>query len=151
MQDIVYIYRGRLPHWRLDRSTYFVTWRLRNHQPALEPEERDVVAGALKYFEGDRYKLSAYVVMDDHVHVLVTPLGHYRLEHILHSWKSYTSHILRRGSRGIWQRESYDRIVRNETEYLDTGTYILANPWRRWPQLTEYKWMGPDHAIAPGG
>gem|GEM_PF-3769764 len=67
-------YRVKLPHWRMDGSTYFVTWRLASAQRSLDHRERSLVADALKHFAGSRYDLFAYVVMDDHVHVLVASL-----------------------------------------------------------------------------
>ncbi len=79
------LYRRRLPHWRDDDVIYFVTWRLSQRQPELDASERELVASALKHFDGQRYQLAAYVVMNDHVHVLATPLGMYALGDILHS------------------------------------------------------------------
>jgi len=46
-------YRRRLPHWRNDEATYFVTWRLARGQAELDSDERDLVAGALTHFEGN--------------------------------------------------------------------------------------------------
>jgi hypothetical protein len=60
-----FVYRRRLPHWRLNGATYFVTWRLQRSQHALSPAERSMVVKALRFFEKDRYDLFAYVVMDD--------------------------------------------------------------------------------------
>jgi REP element-mobilizing transposase RayT len=84
-------YRRRLPHWRVDEAIYFVTWRVAKDQNLLVPIERDVVVGAIKHFQGRAYDLIAYVVMEDHVQVLVKPLRNYELEDILHSWKSLTA------------------------------------------------------------
>lgn len=66
-------YRRKLPHLRMQGSVYFVTWRLAKTQPALHPEEKTSVVAAIRHFDGLRYELIAYVVMDDHVHVLVLP------------------------------------------------------------------------------
>ena len=68
-----YVYRRNLPHWRLKGALYFVTWRVHRSQSILQPGEGDIVVSALWYFEGSRYELHAYVVMDDHVHVIVWP------------------------------------------------------------------------------
>jgi len=84
-------YRRRLPHWRLKGSIYFVTWRSQKMQPHLTPGERSLVVSALKYFDLQRYELLAYVVMPDHVHVLVQPLDDYAFQDIVRSWKSYAS------------------------------------------------------------
>src|SRR4030042_3542865 len=86
------IYRRRRPHWRLPGSVYFVTWRLTPSQSELTADERGLIMSALKYFDGHRYELYACVVMPDHVHALVKPLGKYRLQDLVHSWKSFTAH-----------------------------------------------------------
>jgi hypothetical protein len=50
-------YRRCLPHWRLEGACYFVTWRLRQAQPDLEPAERELVLGALRFHHGTKYTL----------------------------------------------------------------------------------------------
>ena len=68
-----YTYRRRLPHWRLKGAAYFVTWRRNRSQLDLTPAERSTIVAALRYSDGERYNLDGYVVMNDHVHVLVSP------------------------------------------------------------------------------
>ena len=54
--------------------------------------------------------------MPNHVHVVVTPMKGFALGEILHSWKSFSAHKINEllGREGqLWQRESYDHIVRN--------------------------------------
>jgi putative transposase len=145
MNDL-FIYRRNLPHWRLEGSVYFVTWRLHTEQPELSPDERDVIVSALRHFDNERYVNLAFVVMNDHVHVLLEPLGTIRLQDILHSWKSFTARKLQKhfGRRGpIWQPESFDRIIRDEAEFVEKAQYILNNPLKRWPDLKHYKWVSP--------
>jgi len=144
-EDEFRLYRGRkLPHWRMERGTYFVTWRLGHGQPDLTPAERDNVAEALRHFDATRYKLAGYVIMNDHVHVVVEPADGQRLEAIVHSWKSFTAHrFARAGSRkgSVWQKEYFDRIVRSEIEMAGKLQYMLENPWRRWPGIGDYPWL----------
>ena len=137
-------YRRRMPHWRLIGSVYFVTWRLSPSQAKLNDEERRVTKSAIKHFDGSRYELYAYVVIDDHLHVLVKPSGTYSVQKIVHSWKSFTAHAFRRGGGRkvpIWQEEYFDRIIRDEREFIDKARYILHNPLQRWPELEEYPWV----------
>jgi len=66
------------------------------------------------------YQLAAYVVMDDHVHALLTPIAGYELKAILHSLKvvhrpSGAAASKRFGR--VWQDESSDRIVRDDGEF----------------------------------
>jgi REP element-mobilizing transposase RayT len=138
------VYRRHLPHWRVEGATYFVTWRLYRFQPPLEPEERDLVALVLRHFEGRRYTFHAYVVMYDHVHLVVTPMPGVDLEKILHSLKSYSARRLQREhgrSGAVWQNESHDRIIRNEGELDRTINYVRGNPRRRWPEIEGYRWV----------
>jgi REP element-mobilizing transposase RayT len=137
------IYHRKLPHWRLDGSTYFVTWRLFGPQPPLKPEEKSFVVDAIRHFDKERYDLLAYVVMDDHLHVVVAPVEEFSVQEIVHSWKSFTANRLQRlfGRSGrIWQREYVDRIIRNEADLMEKVNYILGNPVKRWPEIDGYPW-----------
>jgi len=78
--------------------------------------------------------------MPDHVHALVQPLtlpeggGVYDLAEIIHSVKRFSVYQInrQRGSRGsIWQDERYDRIVRDEAEFLEKWQYIINNPLKK--------------------
>ncbi len=95
------------------------------------PEIRKIVEYALSYFDGERYNIHASVVMPNHVHVLFVPLRGYTLSGILHSWKSYTAKIINMqtgGSGTVWQKESWDRLVRNRKHYNRVVEYIRNNP-----------------------
>lgn len=104
------------------------------------------MVSVLEHFNGKRYELDAYVVMNDHVHVLCRPKEGFRLETILHSWKSFSSKRIGPGEGirgGVWQDEYFDRIVRDEAEWVEKVQYISNNPRKRWPELQEYPWVSP--------
>ncbi len=146
-------YRRSLPHWRLSGAIYFVTWRLHKLQVDLRPEEQDRLVSVLRHFNGERYELFAFVVMNDHIHVLVKPLGEHRLEQILHSWKSFSARRFQRESAragSIWQEEYFDRVVRDEDEFWEKAEYILSNPKKRWPGTDEYRWSWLRKLDEPG-
>ncbi len=107
------------------------------------PEIKQVVEGALRHFDGHRYRLHEFVVAPNHVHVLVSPSGERTLSEILHSWKSFTAHEIlkveaasRRLSETlqsrdgpatlkVWQKESFDHIVRSPASMEKFREYIL--------------------------
>lgn len=90
-----------------------------------------VVEDALLHFDGARYALHAWCVMPNHVHTLFTPCGGFNMSTIVHSWKSFTAHecnkILKRTGK-FWEREPFDRYIRNQRHFRNALTYIENNP-----------------------
>jgi REP element-mobilizing transposase RayT len=134
--------RRRLPHWEYLDSIYFITWRLHKKQSSLKPEERTFIVEVLKSFDEKRYTLFSYVIMDDHIHVLVRLHPDESLPKLLHTWKSYSANRLqkffeRKGS--VWQEEYFDTIVR-EGQFYPYLKYISNNPKKRWG-VEEYPWV----------
>jgi DNA polymerase III alpha subunit len=95
------------------------------------PEVAAIVENALRHFDGERYQLGSYVIMPNHVHVLVRPTMAHKLTDILHSWKSFTAKEANKvlGRTGeFWQDESFDHIVRDEQQLEKFSRYIIENP-----------------------
>ena len=98
--------------------------------PLARKECRLAMEQALEYFNGARYALHAYVVMPNHVHVLVSQHEGVALPDVLHSWKSWTANKINtiRGKTGkVWQSEYYDTLVRNADHYARVLAYIKRN------------------------
>ncbi len=95
-------------------------------------ELADLVAGAIKFFEGQRYELRAWVVMPNHVHVVVRPMPGQTLSDILHSWKSFTSHEINKRLTPkvspFWQSESYEHLIRDDEDQQRCWHYTVMNP-----------------------
>lgn len=96
-----------------------------------DPACAGIVAEAIHHFDGDRYRLGAFVVMPNHVHVLFRPAPERGLKEILHSWKSYTSKIINKQLRRngiLWQDEYWDQVMRSHDHWLGRRAYIENNP-----------------------
>ena len=95
------------------------------------PDVREVVVSALKYFDGQRYHLAAFVVMPNHVHLLLGLIGDNTTTGICYSWKKFTAtrinRLLRRTGH-FWQGESFDHIVRSPEQFDYLVRYIANNP-----------------------
>ncbi|MBI5763985.1 MAG: transposase [Planctomycetes bacterium] len=128
------ITRRNLPHLQVPGSTYFVTFRLR--AGVLVPEERSIVLDACKFWHGKKMTLHCVVIMPDHVHLLMTPHelspGNWvPLSELLHSIKRHSANEINkaRGATGsLWLDESFDRMVRNNREFMEKWEYMEANP-----------------------
>lgn len=90
-----------------------------------------MVQNSLLFHDQEKYRLVAWVVMPNHVHMLCTPGAGYDLAGIMHSVKSFTSNeankMLSRTGR-FWQKEYFDRYIRNATQFSRTVQYIEMNP-----------------------
>jgi REP element-mobilizing transposase RayT len=96
-----------------------------------QPAVANIVDGALRHFDRQRYSLGHFVIMPTHVHALVLPWPGNDLSAIAHSWKSYTANQINRviGRQGtLWQHEPYDHIVRDDEELQHFERYIDDNP-----------------------
>ena len=130
----------------LDQGQAGRTW-LKDEQIAM------LVAESLRYRDNRVYRLDAYCIMPNHVHVVFAPLPivgqvgnlryrqgeqvdnlpdeYYSLASILHSLKRYTAQQANRilGRNGaFWEHESYDHCVRDEHEWKRIVAYVLNNP-----------------------
>lgn len=100
-------------------------WHLR------DPRVSRMIEAAITYFDSIRYYLQAWVVMPNHVHVLIEPLGVWTVAQIIHSWKSFASKEANRilGLTGaLWQREYFDRVVRDQDHFVKAVEYVHGNP-----------------------
>jgi REP element-mobilizing transposase RayT len=95
------------------------------------PDSAAIVYNVLKYFDGERYDLGECIVMPNHVHAVVAPLPGFELSGIIHSWKSYSANKVNAmlGRKGnLWQKETFDHIVRNPEQLERINAYIRDNP-----------------------
>jgi putative transposase len=130
-----------------DRSEFHGTFSTKmqemldsNHGACVRrPDVRDIVVAALNHFDEQRYRIGGFVVMPNHVHVLVQCLGSTRLKPMGFSWKHYSAREInkvlglkndaRRDSRAtFWQGETYDHIVRSREQFFHYRKYIEENP-----------------------
>jgi len=173
--------RNHLPHWRQDRATYFLTFRLADSIPAMklnqwreervqwclnhpkpwepdveeeyhrrfstaidrhldqghgscvlrDPMTAEIVAGAFRHFDQHRYLLHSWVIMPNHVHLLLTLEASQLLAPIVASWKRFTAlriHHQTQSSGSLWQKDYFDRIIRDWDHFANVARYLRRNP-----------------------
>ena len=101
------------------------------------------VQEALLHFDDVRYAIHAWVIMPNHVHVLFTPHDSWDWGKILHSWKSYTGNecnqLLGR-QETFWQKDPFDRYIRDEKHFANAVSYIENNPVKAGLCVTPQDW-----------
>ncbi|MFQ5431765.1 MAG: transposase [Nitrospinota bacterium] len=100
---------------------------------------------------GKYYRLALSTVMPNHVHLLFQPLKkaefvYYSLQEILKPVKGATARRINQltgGKGSFWLDESFDRIIRDETEWREKYQYIRNNAFKA--GLTDkpenYEWL----------
>lgn len=167
-------HRRHLPHWQPDGAVLFVTFRLAGSLPAAvaarwraeddwrtadrwldagqhgphwlrEPAVARAVAEALHWRDGRVFRLWAYCLMSNHVHVIFEPLPKpadhesdaivapepWGLAAIMQSLKTRTAleaNTLLGREGPFWAREYFDHWLRNSRQRAETIDYVLDNP-----------------------
>jgi len=97
-----------------------------------QPKIRSIVEKCLTHFDGDRYDLGPWVIMPNHVHLLLRPNKEQSLSKILQGIKGVSAKecnaLLGRTGQTFWQEESFDHIVRSQAQFDRFVHYITDNP-----------------------
>jgi REP element-mobilizing transposase RayT len=101
------------------------------------PDLRRIVSDALECFSerpeshSSRYQSGDWVIMPNHVHLLVRPLPPWTLGQLIHRWKSFTAKAINKaiGGRGtFWLDERFAHRVRRPESLKKYVAYIAGNP-----------------------
>ncbi len=177
--------RGYLPHFDSPETVQFVTFRLADSLPrdrieALRSmpdamlqvdQELDAGLGAcwlrnaeiaaltqetLLHFDEQRYRLLAWCIMPNHVHVVAEMLAGHSMSNVVKSWKSFTSrqanvHLGRTGA--FWEPDYFDRYMRNEDHLMRTIEYVENNPVKASlvDKAVDWPWSSASQERGPPG
>ncbi|MBN2380485.1 transposase [candidate division WOR-3 bacterium] len=142
--------RRNLPHLQRAGKTYFVTFS--SYKRWILPKSiRHIVIEHCLHDHGLKIFLHGVVVMPDHVHMVITPLpddlgGTYGLAEILQGIKGSSARSINKalGREGkVWQRESFDHMLRSFENAQSKVEYICLNPVRKGLVANEddYPWL----------
>ena len=164
--------RGYLPHFDAQEIVQFVIYWLADSLPleALErirlsdqpeslrdelldrgwgdcwlrlPEIAAIIEQSFLAFDGERYRLYAWTIMPNHVHVLFGISHESTLSDIVASWKKFTARRCNQqlGRSGpFWQADYWDRFIRNDAHFESAIGYIDNNPVKAALARTQADW-----------
>ncbi len=109
-------------------------------QPAVAAE----VAKSILHFDGQRYDVERFVIMPNHVHVLIQVKTGFDLRKQFREIQRYSARqinkLLGRGG-DLWQGEPFDHVVRSGEQFQYLQKYILENPKKaKLPEGDFYFW-----------
>lgn len=105
------------------------------------PEFARIVGDCLLKFNGDRYDMERFVVMPNHVHVMVQMRHDWQLQEQCTSWLRFSGREINRLKQRkgrVWQTEAFDHIVRSESQFVYLQKYIADNPIKARLRTGEY-------------
>ena len=115
------LFCGRMEEW-LDRGHGSCALK--------DPVLRAIVEDRLRYFDGVQYRLYAFAVMPNHVHVVFMPYEGFAVASIVQAWKSVSARLLAQTGfelKPVWQREYFDRYIRNGEHFDRAMRYTKRN------------------------
>ncbi|EDM25635.1 hypothetical protein LNTAR_25115 [Lentisphaera araneosa HTCC2155] len=110
---------------------------------------------AWTYFDRERYELIAYVVMPNHVHLMIKTYNEWPISKLVPSWKKHVTYYVQKDKElwgeysksylifkanstlehkdpstkvYLWQQEYWDRFIRDENHFQNSIRYIMKNP-----------------------
>ena len=147
--------RRNLPHFDRPWAVYAITIST-CQRSKLSAIARTIVLNALRHFHDKRYELYAVCIMADHAHLLLQPWPRefdtndnpvfWSVGELMQSIKSFTAHEInkfQKTSGPIWEKESFDRLVRSQSDLREKFNHICRNPWDAGvvKQNEEYPWI----------
>jgi REP element-mobilizing transposase RayT len=119
----------------------------------------NMVQGSLLSFDSQRYRLLAWVVMPNHVHVLFQPITGWTIAKIVASWKKFTARKIcddwresgENPSDPVWHREYWDRFIRDRKHFEQAVEYIHLNPVKAGLVKRAGEWRWSSAYLNAGG
>jgi putative transposase len=138
---------ARLHHLTMAGCTYFVSTKSFRSTALFQVHALTdiIVAKLLHYRDAGAYQLHAFVLMPNHLHLLLTPSGTTTLEKAMQLIKGGSSHEIHkqmRNRRDIWQSGFHEATIRDTADYQSKIRYIHQNPVaaRLVEDASEWKW-----------
>jgi putative transposase len=136
---------------------HFITFSCHHRLPYLNtPKSKEVVEDMLETLSTRHdFAILGYVLMPEHVHLLMTEPKTDTVASTLRVLKGETSKLLRGARRHFWQRRYYDFNVFTEAKRIEKLKYIHRNPVARelvtkpedwpWSSFLAYATCQPCH------
>lgn len=122
----------------VERRNRIEAWLDAGHGSCVlrEPRMAEIAQRSLLFFDAVRYRLLAWVVMPNHLHVLFEPMEEWTVARIVASWKKFTARRICDAQRDsgrplatpVWHREYWDRYIRDPRHLQRAFEYIHMNP-----------------------
>lgn len=124
---------GRLRHRTAPGCAYFVTTKTWQNRAIFQvPENAEILIECMfRYRDAGAFLLHEFVVMPNHLHLILTPSIETSLEKammLIKGGSSHTIHQQRETKMQIWASGFHESTIRDWNDYLSKANYIRQNP-----------------------
>ena len=122
----------RLQRFHESGQTHFITFSCYHRRPLLRSAKAayEFMLGLERVRRHYRFRVYGFVVMPDHVHLLVSEPNYSCLSEAIKALKQGISRRLSPPDRRFWQTRYYDFNVHDERKRIEKLQYIHRNPIR---------------------
>jgi putative transposase len=122
-----------LKRFQKAESLHFITFSCFHRLPLLDaPEPRNTVEAVLELTRArHQARVYAYVLMPEHVHLLINEPPSILVAQFLKAVKQITSRKLKGQREKFWQERYFDSNIRGEAARSEVIRYIHRNPVKR--------------------
>ena len=154
IQHVVFRTADSLPSSLMDSLPVSAKERARNIDKILDQglgkaslttgRAGQIIEGALLHFDRARYRLLAWCIMPNHVHVVIEQSNGFGLGGVIHSWKRFSAREINRLNKDagkFWATDYFDRFIRDEDHFAKTIGYVERNPVKAGLCITPEAWL----------
>ena len=138
-----------LKRFQKAEALHFITFSCFHRLPCLETAApKDTVEAVLEQTRArHQARIYAYVLMPEHVHLLINEPPSILLAQFLKAVKQTTSRKLKGDREQFWQDRYFDRNIHGESARSEVIRYIHRNPVKRGLVASpeQYRWSSFDH------
>ena len=128
---------AKLPHLsNMENCCYFITTTTENRSQLFGLEQNAAILWNTIRTQRDRrrFHLLGFVIMPDHLHLLILPTGQTEVPFIMQEIKKSSARLINMaGSRTgrLWMDEYYDYVIRNEKDLMEKLRSVHNNPVKK--------------------
>ncbi|MFQ5664164.1 MAG: transposase [Terriglobia bacterium] len=145
---------ARLRRLVLSDKIFFLTTNLKRGSSPFTPKERGLLCDAIAAVRTrHQFRLAAFVIMPDHMHLLLRPAAGDTISSIVQELKSVAGRRIntKRDAKGtLWQKGFFDRFMRTPKEFFETFDYLHQNPVRKSLAAAPEEWWWSSAAAYAG-
>ncbi len=138
-----------LKRFQKAEALHFITFSCFRRLPLLEaPDPKNTVEAILELTRArHQARVYAYVLMPEHVHLLINEPPSILLAQFLKAVKQIASRKLKGQHEKFWQERYFDRNIRGESARSEVIRYIHRNPVKRGLVASpgDYRWSSFNH------